>query len=178
MQVSRSDLPDQTLQLTPWISAPARAWNRIVKWLERRETAIVFGPLFTYARAHASQLIRFVLIGAGLAALNLSFLYCLRNLLHLSDPIAVTGMYILGALLHFPAHRWITYRAQDQPIRPQGLRYAAMLAWNFAIMQTIVGLASRMSISPYVAVMGSTGCTMIFNFLVMTHIVFATERLR
>ena len=178
MQVSRSDLPDQTLQLTPWNSAPARAWNRILEWLERRETAIVFGPLFTYARAHASQLIRFVLIGVGLAALNLSFLYCLRNLLHLSDPIAVTGMYILGALLHFPAHRWITYRAQDQPIRPQGLRYAAMLAWNFAIMQTIVGLASRMSISPYVAVMGSTGCTMIFNFLVMTHIVFATERLR
>jgi putative flippase GtrA len=178
MQVSRSDLPDQTLQLTAWNSAPARAWDRVLEWLERRETAIVFGPLFTYARAHASQVIRFVLIGLCLAALNLSFLYCLRNLLHLSDPIAVTAMYILGALLHFPAHRWITYGAQDQPIRPQGLRYAAMLAWNFAIMQTIVGLASRMSISPYIAVMGSTGCTMVFNFLVMTHIVFAKERLR
>src|SRR5229473_3916548 len=153
----RSEPPDQTLPLIAWNSAPSRAWDRVL----------------TYARAHASQLIRFVLIGAGLAALNLSFLYCLRNLLHLSDPIAVTAMYILGAPLHFPAHRWITYGAQDQPIRPQGLRYAAMLAWNFAIMQTIVGLASRMSISPYIAVMGSTGCTMIFNFLVMTHIVFA-----
>jgi putative flippase GtrA len=173
MQMSRSELPDQTLQLTAWNSAPARAWGRVLEWLERRGNAIVFGPLFTYARAHASQLIRFVLIGAGLAALNLSFLYCLRNLLHLSDPIAVTAMYILGALLHFPAHRWITYGAQDQPIRPQGLRYAVMLVWNFAIMQTIVGLASRVSVSPYVAVMGSTGCTMIFNFLVMTHIVFA-----
>ena len=51
-----------------------------------------------------------------------------------------------------------------------------MLVSNFAIMQTIVGLASRVSISPYVAVMGSTGCTMIVNFLVMTHIVFAKER--
>ena len=98
------------------------------------------------------------------------------KLLHLSDPIAVTAMYILGALMHFPAHRWITYGAQDQPIRPQGLRYGVMLVCNFLIMQTIVGLASRVSISPYIAVMVSMGCTMIFNFLVMTHVVFAKRR--
>jgi putative flippase GtrA len=158
--MSRSELPDQTLQLTAWNSAPARAWDRVL----------------TYARAHASQLIRFVVIGAGLAALNLSFLYCLRKPLHLSDPIAVTAMYIFGALMHFPAHRWITYGAQDQPIRPQGVRYAVMLVCNFVIMQTLVGLAPRISISAYVAVMASTGCTMIFNFLVMTHIVFAKKR--
>jgi hypothetical protein len=51
-----------------------------------------------------------------------------------------------------------------------------MLVCNFLIMQTIVGLASRLSISPYLAVMGSMGCTMIFNFLVMTHVVFAKRR--
>jgi putative flippase GtrA len=158
--MSRSDVPEQTLQLTAWNSMPTR--ERVLE----------------YARAHASQLVRFVLIGATVAALNLSFLYCLRRLLHLSDPIAVTGMYILGALVHFPAHRWITYRAQDQPIRPQGLRYAIMLVCNFAIMQTIVYLASLVSISPYIAVMGATGCTMVFNFLVMTHIVFAKRRSR
>jgi putative flippase GtrA len=174
--MSRPLVPDQSLQVTAWNSVPGRRRDRVLEWLERRENAVVLGPLFAYARAHASQLIRFVLIGASLAALNLLFLYCLRNLLHLSDPIAVTAMYVLGALLHFPAHRWITYGAQDQPIRPQGLRYAAMLVWNYVIMQTIVGLASRVSISPYVAVMASTGCTMIFNFLVMTHIVFANAR--
>jgi putative flippase GtrA len=157
--MSRHVLSDQNLPLA-WDSAPLRAWDRVL----------------SYARTHASQLIRFVLIGACIAALNLSFLYCLRSVLHLSDPIAVTAMYILGALVHFPAHRWITYGAQDQPIRPQGVRYALMLACNFVIMQTIVGLASRISISPYIAVMGSTGCTMIFNSLVMTHIVFAKGR--
>lgn len=158
--MSRSDLPDQALRLAAWNSAPGRTRGRILE----------------YARAHASQLVRFVLIGASVAALNLSFLYCLRRLLHLADPIAVTAMYIFGALLHFPAHRWITYGAQDQPIRPQGLRYGVMLVCNFLIMQTIVGLASRLSISPYIAVMGSMGCTMIFNFLVMTHVVFAKRR--
>ncbi len=158
--MNRFDLPDQTLQLTGWSSAPGRMLERILE----------------YARAHASQLIRFVLIGASLAALNLSFLYCLRRLLHLPDPIAVAAMYIFGALLHFPAHRWITYGAHDQPIRPQGLRYGVMLVCNFVIMQAIVGLASRVSISPYIAVMGSMGCTMIFNFLVMTHVVFAKRR--
>ena len=158
--MSRPAVPDQTLQVTTWNYMPGRTSQRVLE----------------YARAHASQLVRFGLIGASLAVLNLSFLYCLRRLLHLSDPVAVTVMYIFGAFLHFPAHRWITYRAQDQPIRPQGLRYAIMLLCNFVIMQTIVDLASRVSISPYIAVMVSTGCTMIFNFLVMTHVVFAKRR--
>ena len=43
-------------------------------------------------------------------------------------------------------------------------------------MQALVGLASRVSISPYIVPSAvSTGCTMIFNFLVMTHFVFAKE---
>jgi putative flippase GtrA len=158
--MSRSEVPEQALQLEAWNSASERTSERVLE----------------YARRYSSQIIRFVLIGAILAALNLSILYCLRTLLHLSDAIAVTAMYILGALLHFPAHRWITYRAQDQPISTQGLRYAIMLVCNFVIMQTIVNLASRVSVSPYIAVMGSTGVTMIFNFLVMTHVVFAKRR--
>jgi putative flippase GtrA len=157
MQMSRPVLPDES-------------------WLVRREKTSVFGPLFAYARVHASQLIRFVLIGAALTALNLSFLYCLRALIHLPDPIAVTVVYVVSALIHFTAHRWITYGAQDRPMPPQGLRYAVMLAFNFLILQALVALASRVSISPYIAFMASTGCTMVFNFLVMTHFVFAKAR--
>jgi putative flippase GtrA len=111
------------------------------------------------------------------AALNLSLLYCLRALLHIADPVAVGVVYVFGALIHFPAHRWITYGAQDRPIRPQGARYALMLVCNFLILQALVALGSRVSISPYIAFMGSTGCTMVFNFLVMTHFVFAKRRL-
>jgi putative flippase GtrA len=171
-----SDPPDQALRLTAWNPVAGRAWDRVLDWLELPESGSILGSLLAYGRAHAVQLVRFVLIGAILAVLNLFLLYCLRGPLHFSDPIAVTAMYVAGALLHFPAHRWITYGAQDQPIRPQGLRYAAMLVWNFAIMQTIVSLASRVSISPYLAVMCSTGCTMVSNFLIMTHIVFARGR--
>jgi putative flippase GtrA len=157
MQVTRPVLPD----------------DRTLEWPERRESMPGPGPLFAYLHAHASQLIRFVLIGAGLAVLNLLFLYCFRAGLHLRDPIAVAATYILGTLVHFPAHRWITYGAQDRPIRPQGARYVVMLACNFLILQALVALAARVSISPYIAYMASTGCTMVFNFLVMTHIVFA-----
>ena len=157
MQVSRPVVPD----------------DRDLGWLERRESGRRAGPLFTYLHAHAAQLSRFVLIGASLAALNLFFLYCFRTLLHFPDPIAVAATYILGTLVHFPAHRWITYGAQHRPIRPQGVRYAVMLVCNFMILQALVALASRLSISPYLAYMASTGCTMVFNFLVMTHIVFA-----
>jgi putative flippase GtrA len=157
MQVSRPVLPDES-------------------WLVRIETATALGPLFAYARAHASQLIRFVLIGAGIAVLNLVFLYLLRTSGRFPDAIAVTIVYVVGALIHFPAHRWITYRAQDRPMPPQGIRYALMLVCNFLILQVLVALASRVSVSPYIAFMASTGCTMIFNFLAMTHFVFAKGR--
>jgi putative flippase GtrA len=131
------------------------------------------GVLVAYARSHASQLARYVLVGAGLAVLNLAFLYGVRTWLHPSDAIAVTAMYVFGVLIHFPAHRWITYSAQDRPVRPQLLRYVVMLVWNFAVMQTVVALAARLSLSPYLAVMAATGLTMVSNFLAMAHVVFA-----
>jgi putative flippase GtrA len=134
------------------------------------------GMLFDYVRAHASQLARYLLVGTGLAVLNLAFLYGVRTWLHLSDPVAVTAMYVFGVLIHFPSHRWITYSAQDQPARPQLLRYSVMLIWNFAVMQTVVMLAARLSISPYLAVMAATGLTMISNFLAMAHVVFKQTR--
>jgi len=155
------------------VSPPVVPDDRTLGWLERRESGRGSGPLSTYLHSHAAQLSRFVLIGASVAALNLFFLYCFRTLLHFPDPIAVAATYILGTLVHFPAHRWITYRAQHRPLRPQGVRYAVMLMCNFLILQALVALASRLSISPYIAYMASTGCTMVFNFLVMTHSVFA-----
>jgi putative flippase GtrA len=158
------------------LSRPVDPNEHTLEWHERQQSASRRGALFAYLRAHATQLIRFALIGASVAALNLLFLYCCRSLLHFPDPIAVAVTYILGTLVHFPAHRWITYGAQDRPVRPQGVRYAVMLVCNFLILQALVALGTRLSISPYIAYMASTGCTMIFNFLVMTHIVFAKGR--
>jgi len=145
---------------------------------DHTEPAAMVGSLLAYVRDHKAQLVRYVLVGASLAVLNLAFLYALRNWLHLSDPVAVTGMYVLGFLCHFPAHRWITYGAQHRPVRPQLLRYAVMLVWNFAVMQAVVALAARLSISPYFGVMIATGLTVISNFLAMAHVVFAKRRRR
>ena len=169
------------MQMPPDIHCDARA----ELWLRRPQGAPTVGPsrqrawyapVCAYAQAHASQLVRFVLIGAGLAMLNLAFLYGLRTWFHLPDAIAVAAMYVMGVLVHFPAHRWITYHAQGQPVSPQALRYVVMLVWNFGVLQILVALAARLSVSPYLAVMASTGLNMVANFLAMTHIVFARNR--
>jgi putative flippase GtrA len=143
---------------------------------ERRGKAAIIGPLSGYLRAHAVQLAHFVTVGASLAALNLLLLFFFRTGLHLSDPLAVTAMYTLGAVPHFIYHRWITYRAQDLPVVPQGMRYVIVLISNFVLMQGLVGLAARASLSPYIAVIASNGCTMVANFLMLTHVVFARGR--
>ncbi|MBV8801026.1 MAG: GtrA family protein [Alphaproteobacteria bacterium] len=136
------------------------------------------GILIAYLGPHARQLLRFILIGATLTALNLCVLYWLRTRLHLYDPIAVSAMYFAGALVHFTAHRFITYEAQDRPVLPQGARYAFMLVWNFLVLQALLAAAASLSWWPYVAVILSTGCNMVFNFLFMTHVVFARTRIR
>src|SRR6185312_12149865 len=143
MPMRSAEIPVRREPLPAWNSPRAGFRHRALGWLRNHEDAAIAGPLFAYARVHAAQLVRYVLVGATLAALNLAFLYGLRNWLHLSDPVAVTGMYVLGFLVHFPAHRWITYGAQLRPVRPQLLRYVVMLVWNFAVMQTVVALAVR-----------------------------------
>jgi len=156
---------------------PARRGNQSESATrELRGSAAIIGPLSAYLRAHAVQLAHFVAVGAALAALNLLLLFFFRTRLHLSDPLAVTAMYTLGTVPHFVYHRWITYRAQDRPVVPQGMRYVVMLISNFVLMQALVALAARASLSPYLAVMASTGCTMVANFLMMTHVVFARGR--
>lgn len=167
---------ESVLPLTDRACMRERARIQVSSWLERHESTAVAGPLLAYARAHFSELVRFVLTGASLQLLNLAFLYALRVWLRLSDPIAVTAMYVLGVLAHFPSQRWITFGAQHRPVVPQLRRYALMLVWNFVIMQTVVALSARVSISPYIAVMIATVLTMVSNFVIMTHIVFARER--
>jgi putative flippase GtrA len=142
----------------------------------RRPSASLVRPLLAYAREHAVQLAHFVGVGACLAALNLLLLYWFRTRLHLSDPLAITAMYSLGTVPHFIYHRWITYRAQDLPVVPQGMRYVIMLISNFVVIQGLVGLAARASLSPYIAVIASNGCTMVANFLMLTHVVFVRGR--
>jgi SAM-dependent methyltransferase/putative flippase GtrA len=140
----------------------------------RRQGGVVrlIDALMAYARAHSRELVRYALVGAALALLNLALLFCFRNGLHLPDPVALTLMYGLGALAHFASHRRITYAAPAEP-RRQVPRYLLMLAWNFAVLQAVVALATRASLSPYFAVIAVTGLTMVSNFLAMTHTVFA-----
>ncbi|HUI60053.1 MAG TPA: GtrA family protein, partial [Steroidobacteraceae bacterium] len=170
-------MPEHSVPLTAWpetaagrsapINSGGHAWQG--------ETTLS-DLLLDYARQHAAQLARFLLIGATLAVLNLWLLHLLRTSLSISDSVAVAIMYACGALPHFIAHRWITYGVQDQPVRPQGARYLVMLVCNFLLMQLLVALAARLSLSPYIAVMTSTACTMTFNFLAMTHVVFRSVR--
>jgi putative flippase GtrA len=173
-----SPVPEPEILLTGRSPVSERPRGHVLEWIEPSESTIDVGRLRAYARAHASQLVRYVLVGAALALLNLAFLYAARDWMHLPDALAVTAMYVFGVLIHFPSHRWLTYSAQNRPVYPQLARYSVMLIWNFAVMQTIVALASRVSISPYLAVMASTGLTMISNFLAMAHLVFAKRRRR
>lgn len=169
MKVNRAATDDLCVQVS---AAPAAARARIAP------SRVLLHHCCAYARAHSVQLAHFVSVGLGMALLNLLLLYLFRTQLHWADPLAVTGMYVLGTVPHFVYHRWITYRVQDRPLAPQGRRYIGMLIINFALMQLLVGLAARVSVSPYLAVLTAAGCTMIANFLLMTHVVFAREAQR
>jgi len=163
---------ERSARITAWPGSAAAEPESLIPTRQPRDSPATDHLLSDYARQHAAQLARFLAIGAALAVLNLGFLHLLRTSLSIPDSVAVAIMYVCGALPHFVAHRWITYHAQDQPVRPQGERYVVMLVCNFLLMQALVALAARLSLSPYLAVMTSTAFTMTFNFLAMTHVVF------
>ena len=158
-------------------SIAGRWYSAAMAWLVRCGRSPAMRPLLAYAQAHTAQLLRFVVIGGAIAAFNLALLYCLRTWLRLTDPVAVSLMYVAGALVHFTSHRHITYAAQDRPVRPQAHRYAFMLVCNFLVMQAMVYLSSRAGLSPYFAVLAATALTVVWTFLFMTHVVFSRARL-
>src|SRR6185437_10587974 len=82
--VRTAEIPLRTEPLPAWNSPRGGLRQRALGWLGRHENMAIIGPLFAYLRGHAAQLLRYVLVGSTLAALNLGFLYALRNWLHLS----------------------------------------------------------------------------------------------
>jgi putative flippase GtrA len=138
-------------------------------WLE---TARVIGFPLRYLRLHFWRLFRYGMVGSSIAALNLLTFYLLKGVLGLADAAAVTGMYVIAVVVHFFSHRRITFKAHEREIKMQGGRYVVMLLLNFAIYQIVVGIAPRLGLSSYVAVIAAGLLTVALNFLMMNHFVF------
>jgi putative flippase GtrA len=142
------------------------------RFLERLEGARLVGFPLRYLRLHFWRLFRFGIVGASIAAFNLLTFYMLKDMLGLPDAAAVTGMYVIAVIVHFFSHRRITFKAHEQEMKLQGGRYVVMLLLNFAIYQIIVGLAPRLGLSPYLAVIIAGLLTVVTNFFMMNHFVF------
>ena len=140
-------------------------WNRL-------ERMTLVGGYCRYVRQHFRQLFRFVLVGGSIAAFNLLTFYLFREIAGLGDRMAVNGMYVAAVVVHFFSHRHITFEAHSGAIHRQGGRYVVMLIWNYLLYQLLVGLAPKVNVSAYVAVLVSGLLTVVSNFLLMNHFIF------
>jgi putative flippase GtrA len=115
-------------------------------------------------------------VGTFIAGSNLVSFYVFREMLGLRDALAVSGMYAIATGLHFFGHRRVTFRAHQDAVQPQGMRYVLMLGINFLIYQAVVGSAPLLGVSPYIAVVFAGALTIASNFFVMKYFVFAGDR--
>lgn len=120
-----------------------------------------------------TEIRRFLAVGVATFLLNLCSVYFFLKALHLDYRIAVSLAYVITVMTHFTAHRVFTFRAAQQPLSHNAMKYALMLGINYCVTLVISTLVIGWWKMPgYVAVISYTACNAITSFLFMKHLVF------
>lgn len=126
-----------------------------------------------YLAEHRLQLAKFVIVGLLTFGINFLFFHLFYGLFHWDYRIAVSVAYVLTVISHFLLHRIFTFSAAEQQMAHTAGKYLLMLAVNYGITLTVVGLAVEVAgWSPYIGVIASTAATASTSFFVMKYFVF------
>ena len=87
---------------------------------------------------NAKPLLAFASVGVAATACYFLALHLFEKVIGLGYRIAATGAYIASTGAHFFLNRHFTFKAAASPVQPQLMRYAVLIAMNYAINITTV----------------------------------------
>jgi len=136
----------------------------------------MFQHAIGYLAAHRTQLAKFVVVGIVTFGINFLFFHLFYGLFHWDYRIAVSLAYVITVISHFLLHRIFTFSAAEQQMVHNAGKYLLMVAVNYGITLTVVGLVVEVvGWSPYIGVIASTAATASTSFFVMKHFVFESK---
>jgi putative flippase GtrA len=129
--------------------------------------------VFSYVKLHRMQLGKFVGVGFTTAAIYFSCFFLFYTKLSLDYRFSSFCAYVLTVSCHFLLNRFFTFRAKEQHLGFNGLKYLSMLALNYGVMLGIVCFSvSVLHQSPYIGLLFSNCLTPFISFFLMKYFVF------
>lgn len=119
------------------------------------------------------EFVRFLLVGVFTLLVNLAIFYLSIEIFDIDLTESVGIAYWITVLLHFMLNRQFTFRAENQSIVANIIRYSIMLLFNFLL--TLVGLwitIQVLHLSPYFNVFFSTTTSAVSSYVLMKYFVF------
>lgn len=124
---------------------------------------------------NANSFLIFSLVGATGAGIYFLSLAGLLEVLSIDYRMAVTIAYLLGTIFNFLTNKFLTFKNRELSNTPiQLFRYAATAAFSYVLTMLIVLIAvEKLHQSPYFGAIASHVVTLIVNYLLSRHWVFA-----
>jgi putative flippase GtrA len=130
-----------------------------------------------YLVEHRTQIAKFISVGFLTFGINFSTFHVFFGVCNWNYRLAVSLAYIITVVSHFSLNRIFTFNANQQPFVHNLRRYLYMIAINYAITLSIMGLVVDLAgLSPYLGVVASTAATASSSFFLMKYFVFKGDR--
>lgn len=119
----------------------------------------------------------FSLVGATGAVIYFLCLAVLLEVLAIDYRVAVTIAYLLSLIFNFMTNKLLTFKNRElSDMTTQFYRYAAVAALSYVLTMLIVLFTvERLHHPPYFGVIASLAVTVVVNYLLSKHWVFAHE---
>lgn len=133
--------------------------------------------VLNYLIEHRVQIVKFISVGILTFGIYFLTFHVFFGVCSWNYRLAVSLAYIITVVSHFWMNRIFTFNANEQQIVNNLGRYLFMLAINYAITLTIMGLVVDLAgLSPYLGIVASTATTASSSFFLMKYFVFKGDR--
>lgn len=114
----------------------------------------------------------YVLAGGGSMLLDVGTLVLLRSGLGVPLAVATTVAYLVGFVANFLLNRYVVFSSSTTVVS-SGLRYTALVAFNYAMTLAIVTGAAALGVPYLVGKGAAVALTLVWNYLAYKTWVFA-----
>ena len=121
-------------------------------------------------------MVRFAVISGATYALDLAILTALHGGLDWPLPLAITIGYAVAFTTNYLLNRVLNFRSHE-PIGPESLRYAAVVAVNFSVVLLgVTTLLAEVGVPYQPARLAAGACEGVFIYCAMRWFVFDRQR--
>jgi len=126
-----------------------------------------------------NSILAFLFVGGSTFIIYWSVLELILHYIKFNFYIAVTIAYFIGVLFHFTVNRSFVFKANQQNIKIQSLKYSCVLVINYLInLICMFIIVKLLDLLPFIGIAVSTFITAGSNYFIFKYWTFANNNLK